>query len=1162
MIPILKVIAASLKKFFTRTITAGDPYWDNVVLNMRMETSDPYWDKKVLGLHCDGTNGSTTFTDVKGKTVTANGNAQISTAQYPALTGKVSSAYFDGTGDYLSIPDSTDWAFGAGDFTLRAKIRLTAYATLNGGNYVACIISQHVASQHSFILYILGTSTSYTTISFDGYDSAPSNTTINATYNFSLNTWYDIECCRNGNLIYIFVDGILINSGGSSFSKTLIDSTTTLKIGSLEYDATYKYAFPGYISEVEIYKGVALHTTNFTPPTIPFPEPAPVDDTGKSTTVVGNSILQGTTKKYGTGAIYFDGTGDYLSVAHSGDLSLSNLDFTIEGWVYFNSVSGIQAILDPRGTTHDYACAYEIGLSGAGHTGKIQFAADTAAYNTNGSTWDVDLYSTTSAAINTWYHIAVTRSGSSWKLFINGVQEASTTSSITIGAAAPTVYVGSGVSGAGTIGNNLNGYVDDLRVTKGVARYTANFTPTYIESGPLAGDPYYNYTSLLLKMNGADTSTTFTDNSYSPKTVTANGNAQLKTANYRYGTASGYFDGTGDCITVPYTSDFDFGALDFTIEMWLYKLGNNANAQRLWNSNGDYYGNVDLSISASGDLASYATSNGTTWNAWSSPSIVAVTDNTWHHIALVRNGGNVYAFLDGIQYTLTTSLSTTALVNGTNGATSRSIGGQSAGTNRSLNGYIDDVRVTKGVARYTSNFTPPGSHIATQHPDTDPWWLNTVLALRMDGTSGSTTFTDLKGKTVTAVGNTSVSLAQSKFGQAAYFDGTGDYLSVPDTDDWYFGVGDFTIETWARFDAAAPNYQTIASQFVDANNWWFFRKELSSDNKLTCYFRVGGTVKANYIMTSSWSTFTADTWYHLALVRSGSTIYIFIDGVSQTLTATVAISTNDVGNIASPLYVGSDTTYPMQGYLDDLRVTKGIARYTANFTPSEKPLPTYVAGPSHDSYWQNVVLALPFGTNLSDARGKTVTAYGNAAGSTAQKKFGSSSCYFDGTGDYLDITYGTYFDMGTGDFTIEAWFYPSGSTDANGNAIITCGTSTTNRPFGIYQLDDTTISFWFQNTTPTYFSADYTAGSSFANRWTHVVGVKSGSSIMLFVDGVLCATTAVSGTAQSATALNIGRMGWNTAADCLGYIDDLRITKGTARYTAGFNLPISANILG
>ena len=75
---------------------------------------DANWYYKVLGLHCNGTNGSTTFTDVKGNTVTANGNAQISTAQYPALTGKTASALFDGAGDYLSIPDSADWDFGWG----------------------------------------------------------------------------------------------------------------------------------------------------------------------------------------------------------------------------------------------------------------------------------------------------------------------------------------------------------------------------------------------------------------------------------------------------------------------------------------------------------------------------------------------------------------------------------------------------------------------------------------------------------------------------------------------------------------------------------------------------------------------------------------------------------------------------------------------------------------------------------------------------------------------------------------------------------------------------------------------------------------------------------------------------------------------------------------
>lgn len=84
---------------------------------------DQNWYSKVLGLHCDGTNGSTTITDVKGKTATRFGNTQISTAQYPPLTGKTSSLYFDGTGDYVTYATSADWAFGSGDFTVRLWAR-------------------------------------------------------------------------------------------------------------------------------------------------------------------------------------------------------------------------------------------------------------------------------------------------------------------------------------------------------------------------------------------------------------------------------------------------------------------------------------------------------------------------------------------------------------------------------------------------------------------------------------------------------------------------------------------------------------------------------------------------------------------------------------------------------------------------------------------------------------------------------------------------------------------------------------------------------------------------------------------------------------------------------------------------------------------------------
>lgn len=232
---------------------------------------DQHWYSKVLGLHCDGTNGSTTFTDVKGSTVTAVGNAQISTAQYPALTGKTSSGYFDGNGDYLTVPDSANWAFGNGDFTLRAKVRLTAYAANNDGYYNVCVMTQDLETSRAFSLQINGTVSSYTSLWFGGFsDNSTGYTSVEQSYSFSLNTWYDIECCRSGNLVYLFVDGSLLNPGGTAFSRTIQDSTTTLKIGASEYNATYHYYFPGYISEVEIYKGVALHTADFTPSSAPF----------------------------------------------------------------------------------------------------------------------------------------------------------------------------------------------------------------------------------------------------------------------------------------------------------------------------------------------------------------------------------------------------------------------------------------------------------------------------------------------------------------------------------------------------------------------------------------------------------------------------------------------------------------------------------------------------------------------------------------------------------------------------------------------------------------------------------------------------------------------------------------------------------------------------
>jgi hypothetical protein len=105
-----------------------------------------------------------------------------------------------------------------------------------------------------------------------GYSDNSTGTTVSGSYSFALNTWYLVEVCRVGNYVYLFVDGGLLNTGGTAFSRTLQDSSTTLKVGAQEYDATYKYYLNGYISEVEIYKGVGIHSSGYTPDTVPFNE--------------------------------------------------------------------------------------------------------------------------------------------------------------------------------------------------------------------------------------------------------------------------------------------------------------------------------------------------------------------------------------------------------------------------------------------------------------------------------------------------------------------------------------------------------------------------------------------------------------------------------------------------------------------------------------------------------------------------------------------------------------------------------------------------------------------------------------------------------------------------------------------------------------------------
>ena len=229
---------------------------------------DPLWHYKVLGLHCDGTNGSTTFTDVTGKTITANGDAKISTAQYPALTGKSSSGYLDGAGDYLSIPSASgDFTFGSGNFTIRKRIWLVVNNTLQilfdtrgTTNDYACAVVFFVSATGK-LTFSAGTSNAGVSGTWDV--NIVGSTTI------STGGWHDVEASRSGSAWTIYLDGS--SEGSATASITIGTPGANVFIGAGANGAgTLGYYLNGYISEVEVYKGLALHTADFTPVSTPF----------------------------------------------------------------------------------------------------------------------------------------------------------------------------------------------------------------------------------------------------------------------------------------------------------------------------------------------------------------------------------------------------------------------------------------------------------------------------------------------------------------------------------------------------------------------------------------------------------------------------------------------------------------------------------------------------------------------------------------------------------------------------------------------------------------------------------------------------------------------------------------------------------------------------
>lgn len=243
------------------------------------------------------------------------------------------------------------------------------------------------------------------------------------------------------------------------------------------------------------------------------------------------------------------------------------------------------------------------------------------------------------------------------------------------------------VSGSQLTINNLN-----LSGNKWDVRVIEEWDAKIITGGT------FTTSSLLLHFNGTNNSTTFTDSSPNNLTVTSNNGAKITSSISKFGNASLFLDGTDDYVTVVDSSKLDFGSGDFTIEYWEYRI-NNTNSSPTLARNTNSFTPYFIWHGGSSTIELYLSSNGSSWDVASAVSMGTIITNAWTHYAVTRNGNTFRTFQNGTQISSFTSAATLPA-----GSGELQIGRYTTSF-YFKGGYIDELRITKGVARYTSNFT-------------------------------------------------------------------------------------------------------------------------------------------------------------------------------------------------------------------------------------------------------------------------------------------------------------------------------------------------------------------------------------------------------------------------------------------------------------------------
>lgn len=971
--------------------------------------------------------------------------------------------------------------------------------------------------------------------------------------------WFHFAISRSNGQVYLHINGKQV---GYVYDSSYIN-LNNMYIGN--NITTTNLEWNGHISNFKVTKGATIYAYNstFTPPTSPLTASANTallacssnnyleDRSGRRTTLTRNNTVSsslmspftsynnGIDSTYNAasigGSMAFDGTAMYLTVPNATQFNLAlGLPWTIECWFWPTGDYSIYRTVFAKRVGNSASCSYEGYLRIT--TGVISFY--------NGANYE----SSTTPNPHMWSHAAWVFDGVIINIFLNGIK---------VYASAVTLYdVSAPILLGGVVGNNewFAGYISNFRIVNGKALYVSPgpvnnaivFTPPTTALTAIS-----NTVLLITNTNNAAYDTASKTNFWLYSSAgNTTGTAVWPSVSY-LGGSSLRFNGTNDWFAVGNSYNITgfnnpvlyFGNSDWTFECWVYfnvVTGNQTIVDFRPAGTASTANYIVLQL-ISGVLNYYTA----TITAITGPTLVATT---WYHVSVSRQFGKTRLFVNGVQYGQEYTDAQTYTV-----GLNRPIFGTDYSSANWLNGYIDEIRITK-YARYAGQYTVPAAEFA-DNATSDANFVYNSLLVHGNGSNTQTnnSFVDTVGNTFIKTGSVGQGTF-TPFSRAAgywsnFFNGGTDYLTVSNagatSTSLTLGNGNWTIEGWVLESTKAQtspliigNYSTTASYTTNAWGIYFDTTTYTGSFVVTAY-------NGGFTLSSGTTFVNVGKWNHFAAVRNGSNINLYVNG-NLASTSNYAISIDN--NVATRLYIGDaniDSATYFNGYISNLRVVKGLAVYTGAFTPSTGPLAatqssgTNIAAISGTSTLLLTCQNYNFVDNSTNAWSVTPTGITSVQviqpfliSSTYSTSTNSGSLLFTGTPDYLTTT-ATQILPANGIFTIQCWLYPTASYTYD-ESIICQGTSAS-AGFEFYIQGATSkLAVVFNS------SIVLSIGIIPINQWTHVAVTSSGTNIVFYINGISSGGGALAVTPPNNVAI-IGD-DWNHTVDGFtGFISNLKI---------------------